>query len=299
VSERQACLAIAGRSLREVRGTPEFISKRNDPFEMKRFDADGSLFSRTTAGSESAQRPTEAASPANPSPRASRLRSLFTGSVRRFSPGARIFWPGEPARNLFFLATGLVKLTDVSIAGGEIIVHLYQPGEIFGERCFLQAAQQYCATALEQSDVLETSASGLIERVRSRPDTLLELLGELSGRLAATDGEFQTFVSETVVVRLGAKLLALASVSDTASDWLDLPHGFRHEEFAQMLGVHRETVTRAIANLKRLGVVATVRRGPIRIHRSEMRRFLRGQNSGRVMVQQSMSGNPFITQHSG
>jgi len=219
--------------------------------------------------------------------------------VRRIHPGARIFWPGEPARNLFFLATGLVKLTDVSIGGGEIIVHLYQPGEIFGEGCFLQAAQQYCATALEQSDVLETSASGLIERVRSRPDTLLELLGELSGRLAATDGEFQTFVSETVVVRLGAKLLALASVSDTASDWLDLPHGFRHEEFAQMLGVHRETVTRAIANLKRLGVVATVRRGPIRIHRSEMRRFLRGQNSGRVMVPQSMSGNPFITQHSG
>jgi CRP-like cAMP-binding protein len=223
-----------------------------------------------------------------PLSRAQTLRSLFTGSVTRISPGARIFWPGEPARHLYYLASGLVKLTDVSVAGDEMIVHLYQPGEIFGERCFLPAAQRYFATALEPSDLLTMTATGLIEQVRNRPDTLLDLLGELSGRLAATDGEFQAFVSDSVAVRLGAKLMALAACSGQDDDWLDLPHGFRHEEFAQMLGVHRETVTRAIANLKKLGVVATARRRPIRIHRSEMRRFLRAQNSARGVVQQSV-----------
>ncbi len=229
---------------------------------------------------------------AKSTPRTKLLQSLFTGSVRQISPGTRIFWPGEPARNLFFLATGLVKLTDVSVTGDEIIVHLYQPGAIFGERCFLQGAQQYCATALEHSDVLEISAGRVIEQVRSRPDTLLELLGDLSGRLAATDGEFQAFVSETVVVRLGAKLLALAAASETASDWLDLPHGFRHEELAQMLGVQRETVTRAIANLKKLGMVATAGRGPMRIHRAEIRRFLREESSDRRTGQQSRVNDP-------
>ena len=75
--------------------------------------------------------------------------------------------------------------------------------------------------------------------------------------MTAIDGEFQSFVSDSVLVRLGAKLLALASVSASSGDWLDLPHGFSHEAFAQMLGVHRETVTRAIASLRKLGVVAT------------------------------------------
>ena len=38
---------------------------------------------------------------------------------------------------------------------------------------------------------------------------------------------------------------------------LDLPHDFYHEELAQMLHVRRETVTRAMTNLKELGLVAT------------------------------------------
>jgi len=166
-----------------------------------------------------------------------------------------------------------VKLTDVSPAGDEVIVHLYHSGDIFGERCFLGAAQQFFATAFEHSDVLEMPASGVIDQIRNRPDTLVELLGALSGRLAAIDGAFHSSVSDSVLVRLGAKLLALASARD--GDWLDLPHGFSHEAFAQMLGVRRETVTRAIAGLRKLGVIATARRGPIRIHGHAMRRFLR------------------------
>ena len=49
-------------------------------------------------------------------------------------------------------------------------------------------------------------ASGVIDQVRSGPDTLVELLGEFSGRLTAIDGEFQSSVSDSVLVRLGAKL---------------------------------------------------------------------------------------------
>jgi CRP-like cAMP-binding protein len=207
-------------------------------------------------------------------PRATQLGSVFTGPVKHISPGGRIFEPGQPARNLFFVARGLVKLTDTSPAGAERIVHLYQPGDIFGERCFLGAAQQFFATAFEQSDVLEMPVSGVISQIRSRPDVLVGLLRELSGRLTAIDGEFQSFVADSVQVRLGATLLALASASTGDGDWLDLPHGFSHEAFAQMLGVQRETVTRAIATLRKLGVVATGERRLIRIHRHAMDRFL-------------------------
>lgn len=202
------------------------------------------------------------------------LRSLFRGPVRRVSPGTRLFWPGEPAHNLFFLVAGIVKLTDVSAMGDELIVRICQAGEIFGERCFQRTVQQHRATALEHSEVLELPARQVIEQVGSRPDTLLELLGELSGRLAATDSELHAFVSESVVVRLGARLLALAAPLESESDWLDLPHSFRHQELAQMIGVQRETVTRAIASLRQLGLLATAGRGTIRIHRARMRRFL-------------------------
>jgi CRP-like cAMP-binding protein len=244
---------------------------------MKAFVEPRSSLSGRSAGSKIAQSP--AVTPAALAQRATQLRSLFTGPVKRVISGGRVFEPGQPARNLFFVAKGLVKLTDVSPAGDEVIVHLYHPGDIFGERCFLGAAQQFFATAVEHSDVLEMPASGVIDQIRSRPDTLVELLGELSGRLTAIEGEFHSFVSDSVLVRLGAKLLTLASAPDRDGDWLDLPHGFSHEAFAQMLGVHRETVTRAIAGLRKLGVVGTAGRRRIRIHRHAMRRFLGGHHT--------------------
>jgi CRP-like cAMP-binding protein len=167
-----------------------------------------------------------------------------------------------------------VKLTDISFSGDEILVELYRSSEFFGELCFHGGAQEYGATAVERSEILEIPAGLLIQQVLTRPDALIELLGELSGRLAAAHGELQAFLSQTLLVRLGTKLLDLVAESKPGGDWLDLPHDFRHEELAQMLRVRRETVSRAVANLKELGLIATAGRGRVRVHRTGMLRFV-------------------------
>jgi CRP-like cAMP-binding protein len=213
----------------------------------------------------------------NSLPKTKLVAALFTGPARQVSRNTRIFRAGEPARSLFFLASGLVKLTDISPSGDEIIVEFYRSGEIFGELCVRGGVQEYSATAVERSEIREIPAGLLIKQVRTRPDALMELLGELSGRLAAAHGELQALLSQTVLVRLGTKLLDLVAESKTGSDWLELPHDFHHEELAQMLRVRRETVTRAMTNLKELGLVATGGRGRVRVHRTEMRRFVRGK----------------------
>lgn len=214
-------------------------------------------------------------------PKTKLVAALFTGPARQISRNTRIFRAGEPARSLFFLASGLVKLTDISTSGDEIIVELYRPGDIFGELCFRGGVQESGATAVEPSEIREIPASLLIEQIRTRPDALMELLGELSGRLATAHSEVQALLSQTVLVRLGKKLLDLVAESKTISDWLDLPHDFGHEELAQMLSVRRETVTRAMANLKELGLVSTAGRGRLRVQPAEMRRFVRGRQRSR------------------
>jgi CRP/FNR family transcriptional regulator, cyclic AMP receptor protein len=175
------------------------------------------------------------------------------------------------------LASGLVKLTGALESGDEILVEIYRSGEIFGELCFRGGIQEYSAIALERSEIREVSAALLIEQVRTRSDALMELLAELSTRLSRAHGERQAFLLQTVLVRLGAKLLELVAESKTGIDWLDLPRDFRHEELAQMLHVRRETVSRAMTYLKELGLVAPAGRGRIRVHRAELRRFVTGK----------------------
>lgn len=211
---------------------------------------------------------------ASSSSRTALLRALFQGPERAIPPGARVFQPGDPSRSLYFLVAGVVKLTNVSPVGDETIIRLFQPGDIFGERCFIGGAQHDWATALEPSTVMERSVDGVIEEVRARPGMLVDLLRELSGRVAATDEAFQASITETVAVRLGSRLLALAESSQITTDWLDVPLGFGHQQLAQMMGVQRETITRAIGNLRQRGLIATAGRGPIRIHRPAMRRFV-------------------------
>ena len=60
-----------------------------------------------------------------------------------------------------------MKLTDVSPAGDEVIVHSFTPGDIFGERCFLGAAQQFFATAVEHLEMLEMPASDVIDQIEA------------------------------------------------------------------------------------------------------------------------------------
>lgn len=210
-----------------------------------------------------------------PLPKTTSLAALFTSPGRSIARETRIFRPGDPAANLFFLASGLVKLTDLSPTGDEIVVELYRSGEIFGELCFRGGVHACGATAVEPSVIFEVPVELFIDQLRTRREALMELLGELSGRLAAAHGDLRAFLSHTVLVRLGAKLLDLVPASQTSRVWADLPYVVRHEELAQMLRVRRETVTRAMANLKELGLISTAGRGRVRVHRAAMRRFMR------------------------
>ena len=53
--------------------------------------------------------------------------------VARFARGAVIFAQGDPARHVFYLQTGTVKLSVLATTGKEAVVALLGAGEFFGE----------------------------------------------------------------------------------------------------------------------------------------------------------------------
>jgi CRP-like cAMP-binding protein len=204
------------------------------------------------------------------------ISALFDGPERIVPKGARIFCPGDASDTLFLLRRGLVKLSTLSPKGEEITLRVYRPAEIFGEGCFCRTVHQYWATALEPSEVVESPADRAVETLMQSPETALELVVKLTERLASAYDELQTVSSRMAVNRIAAKLLALPGMEQGHDRWTELANRFTHEELARIVGVRRETLSRALSRLRDLGVVDYAAGRPMRVDRAGLKAFLGG-----------------------
>jgi CRP-like cAMP-binding protein len=200
--------------------------------------------------------------------------TLFDGPERTVPKGVRIFQPGDAGNTLFLLRHGLVKLSTRSSKGDEITLRVYRPGEIFGETCLCQGVHRYWATALEASDVVESPAGRALESLMQSPGLALELVVNLTERLASAYDELQAVSSRVAVRRIATKLLNLPGVELDHNGWLELTNRFTQEELAQIVGVRRETLTRGLVRLRELGVVEYTAPRAIRIHRARLQTIL-------------------------
>jgi CRP-like cAMP-binding protein len=199
--------------------------------------------------------------------------ALFDGPERGVPTGARIFCPGDISQSLFLLRRGLVKLSTLSTKGDELTLRLYRPGEIFGEGCFCRGVQRYWATAIEPCGLVEVPAARAFEAMSQEPELALELVSNLAERLASAYDEIQTVSSRIAVVRVASRLLTFPGVEHSENCWAELTRRFTHEELAQIVGVRRETLTRALARLSGLGLVDCAPGRPMRLHRRGLEVF--------------------------
>jgi len=202
------------------------------------------------------------------------ITALFDGPERSVPKGARIFCPGDPSHGLYLLRRGLVKLSTVTPKGEEVTLRVYRPADIFGEGCLNRPVHRYWATALERSEVIEAPTERALEALIQSPELALEFLAGLTERLDSAYDELQTVASRIAVVRVAARLAAFPGTELPDGGWVQLSNRFTHEELAQIVGIRRETLTRALSRLKQLHLVECTAGRSLRIHRAGLEALL-------------------------
>ena len=174
-------------------------------------------------------------------------------SSAAYPKGATLFVEGQPARGLFVLCSGRVKLSTCSADGKTLILRISEPGEVLGLPATVTGTC-YELTA----DVIEPAQANFIARtdfLRFLKDT-----GEAGLRVAQQLGEtYNSAISELRTIglshsadeKLARFLLEWASNYPEEKGRVQIKLTLTHEEIAQMIGSSRETVTRRLTDFRK------------------------------------------------
>lgn len=174
-------------------------------------------------------------------------------SVRRFFRGQTIFVEGGRAEGFYTLVSGRIKVFKLSLDGKEQILHIFGPGEVFGEvPVFAGGRYPAHAEALETVTTLFIPRDAFVDLVRREPSLALNMLGILSQRLRVFTHLIEDLSLKEVPGRLAAYLLYLSDRNGRATVFeLDITKG----QLASLLGTIPETLSRILTRMNQQGFI--------------------------------------------
>jgi CRP/FNR family transcriptional regulator len=175
------------------------------------------------------------------------------------SRGQTIFSEGDEGTGIYVVTSGRVKIFKLSWEGKEQILHIFGPGEPFGEVPVF-AGQKFPANAeaMDESRILFFPRSAFIDLIRKNPDLALNMLSVLSMRLRRFTALIEDLSLKEVPGRLAAYLLYL---SDRDKGALHLELDISKGQLASLLGTIPETLSRVLAKMKDQGLIEV--QGPV------------------------------------
>ena len=172
---------------------------------------------------------------------------------RRFPKNATVVEEGLPGDYMYVIREGRAKVTKASEDGREKIMNFLEAGAFFGDMALLgDETRSASVKTLEESLLLALSRRDFIDLLRQSPDLALAVIEELANRLRETNEQARSLSFQGVEERTRNLFERIARPEPASGDQLMTP-ALTHQQIADMVGTSRETVTRAIKQLKESG----------------------------------------------
>jgi CRP/FNR family transcriptional regulator len=180
-------------------------------------------------------------------------------SIRRiakdkfYNKGQTVFSEGDDGNGFYIVAAGKVKIYKVSLEGKEQILHIYGPGNPFGEVPVF-SGERFPANAqtLLKSHLLFFPRTAFTELIAKNPSLCLNMLAVLSMRLRQFTLQVENLSLKEVPGRLASYLLYLTQEQE-AEVTVSLP--ISKGQLASLLGTIPETLSRILAKMSNSGLI--------------------------------------------
>lgn len=166
--------------------------------------------------------------------------------------GETVFLQDEPARSVFLVISGAVKLSRMTPGGTEAVVAIIGRGRSFAEAMVLRGAPYpVTAEAITSCTLLQIDGGRLRQFLLENPEFAIDLLASTFVHLQGLVEQIEKLKAHTGVQRLAEFLASLADCEVGACE-VQLPYNKRL--VAGHLGMQPESLSRAFAKLRPEGV---------------------------------------------
>lgn len=187
--------------------------------------------------------------------------------LRDFARGHVFFRTGETGQRLFLLESGRVQTYRTS-GRRKLIVAEFQSPAIFGEMAFVGQSMYHCsAQTTEPSRIRILERAALETLLEQHPILTRRLLDLVSQRFVRVLLDLEATSFRPLLPRIASLLLERAQG--------DSVENLTHKEIAEHLRVYRESVTAALGELRRAGIIAVDRKRIRVLHRPRLERASR------------------------
>jgi CRP-like cAMP-binding protein len=158
---------------------------------------------------------------------------------------------------LFVIASGKVKVVLYGETGREIILSILRDGDFFGEMALLDRQPRSAnVVAVENSQLLGLDREAFQTHLTTHPTTALAILAEMSRRLRHADEVIGNLALLDVYARVARTIRDLAQKQGEPVDGgLLIKERPTQQEIAGLIGTSRETVSRALNDFTRRGLL--------------------------------------------
>lgn len=180
---------------------------------------------------------------------------------KKYNKGSIIFTEGEPSEGIYFVKKGRIKIYKNASDGKEHIINIMNTGDVFAEAClFSKMPYPASSEAIEDSETLMIKRKDIEELLNMHPEISVEIIKVMAERLIMVSRQIESLALKDAYGKTAALIVQLfQSQNKNLENGMEITIDLSRQEMANMVGLTRETLTRAMSKLKNDGLIDIVR----------------------------------------
>jgi CRP-like cAMP-binding protein len=180
----------------------------------------------------------------------------MTGKSRReYLTGQSVYSQGDPANAVFYIQSGKIKLTVVSMSGKEAVIAHLPAASFFGEASLAgETLRSSSAYALESSTIVRIDKMAMQDLLHSEPEFAGHFLAYLLSRNNRMQADLVDHLFNSSEKRLARLLMMMANFGQDSKP-IPVIAKISQETLAEMIGTTRSRVSFFLNRFRDLGYI--------------------------------------------